>query len=72
MAEYSISGIWTQPLLMHLLGTGELSQPEYSEAVLSLISMHDRHTTMTLTGVLYATEKSGWSFRQPLSQVVTF
>ena len=28
MAEYSISGIWTQPLLMHLLGTGELSQPD--------------------------------------------
>ena len=63
--DYGISGIWTQALLMDALAKGSLSQEEYDDFVVKLVSLNYYYTSVSGKNLFHALKKAEWKMQEP-------
>lgn len=68
--EYGVQGVWTQPVLISLHQRGQLSSDAYAEAIVKLVTLNHRHTSISAQVLLEATRQAEWRPAFPFLQVV--
>jgi len=63
--EFNVDGIWTQALLMHSLGKGQISQEKYDDLVIKLVGLNYYYTSVSGKNLLHALKKADWKFDEP-------
>jgi len=61
MNEHGTQGTWIQPLLMDLLQRGHITDEQYHDCLIKLISANYRHTSITSGTLLHAAKSSEWA-----------
>jgi len=69
-AEFNVSGVWTQILLMASVGSGHLERDRYNQMVIKLAALNYRHTSIDALVLIEAARLSGWSPSPPYSIAV--
>lgn len=64
--KYKVSGIWTQPLLWHLLTHQALHLWDYEDHVLSLVQLNYRHTSIREYTIVRAFSKANYTINEAL------
>lgn len=63
--EYNIEGIWTQALFMDALNKKIISQDQYDEFVIKLVSLSYYYVSVSGDNLFYALKKSNWKNEEP-------
>jgi hypothetical protein len=63
--EFGVNGVWTQALLMHSLGKGQIDQEQYDDLVIKLVGLNYYYTSVSGKNLLHALKKADWKFDEP-------
>lgn len=66
LSEFGVNGVWTQLVLSELVQKGILTQEEYVDAVIKLVSFNFVHTSINKAVIYRTGEKYDWDLGKPI------
>ncbi len=68
--DFGVESFWTQALLISAVAKELMTEEEYSDAVIQLVHLKYRHTTISGQVILQAAKKSNWSITDAFAEVL--
>jgi hypothetical protein len=68
--DFAVESFWTQVMLMSAAADEQITDDEYNDAVMQLIHLKYRHTTISGQVILHAAKKSNWTNTDAFTEVL--
>lgn len=68
--DFRVLGVWTQVVAMQALSRKQITEGEYKKAVICLVLLNYRHTTINAAIILEAAKEAKWSNARPFTEVL--
>ena len=69
-SQHGVSGVWTHCIIRHALSKGSMTEEEFNQHSISLLSLNMHHIPVSSNLLMEAAKKSGWLADYPLLSVL--